>query len=482
MLGAIRKFSSSIYAKILLFVVAIPFVFWGMGPVFQGGKQNTIAQIGKEKISTQEFVNFVKYNHPSDEMLNKNSIQKLLSSFIGNKLISLEIESLDIKLSDKALSKIIRSEKMFKRENKFSRTEYEKFLIKNNLSAAAFEANILEQFKKDQLFDFVGGGIVPASFLVESSHNQINQKRNIEVINLNNVYKEKLNFTNSEIENYYTENSDNFKIAYRTIKFVELNPKNLIGSDEFNDLFFKKLDEIDDHIVGGKNLNFLTNQFNLVSSPLLKFNELDIKNEPVEDNNFPKDLLVKVFSINENEPTVLIEHKDKYFIIELIKNENILSKISEKSVKKEILKKLSERKKRRLISELISKINTSTFGKEDFYKFSEKENAKIQKFKIEGKNDSKSFKLNLVKQIYSHSEKRVILVADIALSEIFLIYIDKIENVLLGNNSENYEKYFNLSKAKLSNNLYNTYDLYLKKKYEISINYKALDKVHNYFE
>ena len=68
------------------------------------------------------------------------------------------------------------------------------------------------------------------------------------------------------------------------------------------------------------------------------------------------------------------------------------------------------------------------------------------------------------------------------MSEIFLIYIDKIENVLLGNNSENYEKYFNLSKAKLSNNLYNTYDLYLKKKYEISINYKALDKVHNYFE
>ena len=276
MLGAIRKFSSSIYAKILLFVVAIPFVFWGMGPVFQGGKQNTIAQIGKEKISTQEFLDFVKYNHPSDEILNKDSIQKLLSSFIGHKLISLEIESLDIKLSDKALSKIIRSEKMFKRENKFSRTEYEKFLIKNNLSAAAFEANILERFKKDQLFDFVGGGIVPARFLVESSHNQINQKRNIEVINLNNTYEKKLSFTNSEIENYYKENSDNFKIVYRTIKFVELNPKNLIESDDFNDLFFKKLDEIDDHIVGGKDLDFLTNQFNLVSSPLLKFNEMNL--------------------------------------------------------------------------------------------------------------------------------------------------------------------------------------------------------------
>ena len=59
MLRALRKYSSSIYAKILLFIVAIPFVFWGMGPVFQGGKQNTIAEIENEKISTEEFVNYI---------------------------------------------------------------------------------------------------------------------------------------------------------------------------------------------------------------------------------------------------------------------------------------------------------------------------------------------------------------------------------------------------------------------------------------
>ena len=133
MLGTIRKFSSTIYAKILLFVVAIPFIFWGMGPVFQGGRQNTIAEIGKESISTQEFINFIKYSHPSEEILNKNSIQKLLSSFIGSKLISLEIKNFNIKLSDKSLGKIIRNEKSFRKENKFSRTQYEKFLVKNTV-------------------------------------------------------------------------------------------------------------------------------------------------------------------------------------------------------------------------------------------------------------------------------------------------------------------------------------------------------------
>ena len=46
MLGSFRKFSYSIYAKIFLVIVAIPFVFWGMGPIYlQGGNQNTIVKI-----------------------------------------------------------------------------------------------------------------------------------------------------------------------------------------------------------------------------------------------------------------------------------------------------------------------------------------------------------------------------------------------------------------------------------------------------
>ena len=481
MLGAIRKFSSSIYAKILLFVVAIPFVFWGMGPVFQGGKQNTIAQIGKEKISTQEFVNFVKYNHPSDEMLNKNSIQKLLSSFIGNKLISLEIESLDIKLSDKALSKIIRSEKMFKRENKFSRTEYEKFLIKNNLSAAAFEANILEQFKKDQLFDFVGGGIVPASFLVESSHNQINQKRNIEVINLNNVYKEKLNFTNSEIENYYTENSDNFKIAYRTIKFVELNPKNLIGSDEFNDLFFKKLDEIDDIIVEGKNLDFIIESYNLNNPIIQKINREGFLENSTEKSNIPDELVNKFFKINESEPTILTEYKDKYYAVELISIENIQKKL-DNLIRKKIISNLKRAEKRKFISEIITKINADNFRKSNFYNFSSDEKIAVNKITIVNQNDDKNFEKSLINQIYKYPEDKVIIATDMNFTQTFLVYIEKIENVSINKGSSDYKEYSSLSKINMINNLYETYDRYLEKKYDININSQALDSIKNYFK
>ena len=60
MLGPIRKFSTSIYAKILLGIVIIPFVFWGMGSSFRGGDKNIIVVIEKEKYSTQAFVDFIK--------------------------------------------------------------------------------------------------------------------------------------------------------------------------------------------------------------------------------------------------------------------------------------------------------------------------------------------------------------------------------------------------------------------------------------
>ena len=69
----------------------------------------------------------------------------------------------------------------------------------------------------------------------------------------------------------------------------------------------------------------------------------------------------------------------------------------------------------------------------------------------------------------------------IGLIENLLIYIDTIEHVTIGEESDEYKKYLNLSKIKITNDLFNTYDNYIKNRYKIDINYKALDTVKNYF-
>ena len=482
MLAKLRKFSSSIFAKFFLAIVAIPFIFWGMGPLFTGGSQNTIVTIGKEKFSTDEFTNFIRYKTTNSSSVDENLIENLFSTFIGEKIMELEINYFNFKLSDNSLSSIIKNKKAFLKGNKFSRTAYEKFLLESNTNAASFEYNLSKQEKKNQLLNFIGGGIVPSHFVVNLAYDKINQQRDIEFINLNDIFKNKFNFSENNIQSYYNQNKETFIDIYKTINFAKLDPRILSGANEFNDLFFRKIDEIDDLIVEGKSLKYISKKYNLESSTSFTIDSQGIDIKSKNKINFPDKLISKIIIIDNEDPILLIENIEEYFIFELSKTEKVQKKINDKSVAKEILANLERQTKRKIISEIVAKINNNNFNKKQFNELSKDENAVIKKITLASKNDDKILKQELVKQIYAFSENRVIVVTDIDLSENFLIYIDKINNESIDRKSEDYNKYFNLSKTKMVSNLYKTYDTYLKNKYEININHKALDAVKNYFK
>jgi len=477
MLGSFRKFSGSIYAKILLGIIIIPFIFWGMGSSITGGSKNVVVVIDKEKYSIQHFSNFIKKT--ALKKVEANDVEGFLFAFISEKLIEKEIEHFGIKLSDNSLSKLIRHQEQFKRENKFSRTEYEKFLIKNNVTAINFESILSKEEKKKQLLDFIGGGASPSKFLVNISYDKINQKRVIELINLNDVFKIQLNFSEDQIKTYFENNKNKYNKIYKSVKLLELSPKKLVDNNEFNDLFFKKIDEIDDLIFGGEKLNYIIQKFNLEKPNSFTINELGKDINSKMNKKITKDLIEKIFNIKEIEPTVLIEDKNKYFIVELVKTESIQKGIGDDFIKKEILLDLGKKTKRRLITEIIDKINKNNFNKYDFDKLSKDKNVNIKKISLNNQNDDKILKKEIVNQIYTFPEKKVIIVNDIGLSENFLIYIDKIKNVTIDENSEEYQKYFDLSKNQIVSELYNTYENYIQKKYKIDINYQALDAIKN---
>jgi len=107
---------------------------------------------------------------------------------------------------------------------------------------------------------------------------------------------------------------------------------------------------------------------------------------------------------------------------------------------------LGKKTKRRLITEIIDKINKNNFNKYEFDELSKNENVNIKKISLDSLSDDKILKKEIVNQIYTFPEKKVIIVNDIGLSENFLIYIDKIKNVTIDENSEEYQTYFNLSR------------------------------------
>ena len=481
MLNSIRKFSTSIFAKILLGIVVIPFVFWGMGSSFRGGSKNVVLKIDNEKYSTQEFANFINSQKKYNEKVSSQKIDQLLASFIGDKLLEKEYEYFDVTVSDLSLSKLIKNQKEFKKDNKFSRTEYEKFLVQNNIDAATFESNLLIQEKKKQLLNFIGSGIVPNKFIINEIYNKINQERKIELINLNDIFAKEFNFSDDEIKNYYNNNKKEYNEIYKTAKVVELTPENIIGTDELNDIFFNKIDNIHDSILQGKKIKQIINEYSLDKVNQFTINKSGHDTNNKKYNNLPDILIKNIFLLTNEEPTNLIEVKDKFFIVEMTGIENVQKKIENESVKIDIKKRLEKIKKRKLISNLMSRINQNNFKKSDFNKISDEKNVRIQKINLKNINDTTILKNQVLNHIYSTPEKKIILSNDINLSENFLIYIDKVNNVNIDENSEEYENYFKLSKINISGRLFNTYDEYIKKKYEIDINYKALKEVKNYF-
>ena len=191
MLSSIGKFSKSLSIKVLVGIIILPFIFWGMGDIFRGGNQNIIATIDSEKISTQEFFNYLnRLNLTEKEKkdLNKTGLlERILSEYIGKKIVDLEIKYFGITLSDSSLKDIIVNDKIFFKDEKFSRTEYEKFLLKNGLNAPEFEQNISEQEKKRQLLSFLSEGLRIPNFLIQNAfkkENQIKDVRRTIIVNI----------------------------------------------------------------------------------------------------------------------------------------------------------------------------------------------------------------------------------------------------------------------------------------------------------
>ena len=157
MIGSFRNFAKTRFAGLLVFIMIIPFVFWGMGGMFSSGNTNNIAKINNTNISTEDFLNHVNTLEISPEYirnnLDKNVIEELLSTLITTEILNLEVESFNIALSENSLSKKIKNNKSFLDENGiFQRVKYEKFLLENNIAAPIYESRLRNSETQKNLF------------------------------------------------------------------------------------------------------------------------------------------------------------------------------------------------------------------------------------------------------------------------------------------------------------------------------------------
>ena len=257
MLESLKNFGGKkIGGLILIAVIVIAFGFGGFGGGFSTNNQNNIAKINKKNVTTQDFMNYINESRISQqairENIDNNVIEELLSGLISTTLISLEVEELDLSVTELTVLKKIKENKNFQDENNiFQRTKYEKFLLTNNMSAPMYELQLKNKELQKHLFDFVGAGTITPEFLLAKKFEEENKSLSLEYFPMENLYKTKEDLTNLEIEKFLEENKDLLKKEYIDFKYVILNPKILIGLEEFNQDFFDEIDKIENKISQG---------------------------------------------------------------------------------------------------------------------------------------------------------------------------------------------------------------------------------------
>ncbi len=484
MATSIGKLSKSFFIKLLVGIIILPFVFWGMGDVFRGGNQNVVATVDSNKISTQEFVNYINRLNLNEEQVKNLSktdlVEQILSDYIGKKVMSLEIEKLGVVVSDNALRDIIKNDKSFFKDDKFSRTEYEKFLIKSGITAPQFEANIVEQEKRRQFLSSLAGGIVIPEILVEKEFRKENQTKTIQYIDLEKYHSKKKPSQDS-IKELYERNKNVFFTELKSIRYAEIKPELISGSQDYNENFFKQLDIIENNVLDGQSFEETAKANNL---KIIEFNKINAKKEDEEKKkieNLPDNLFNKIYNIKTPQSPEVINLESKYYLAEIKDEEKKNRPMNDPEVLEALNAQLSFKEKIDSNTSLAKDISLGAFDGENFKKFADDNGLLVKDYKISNIKQNDVFDEGIVKRIFLTKDGDINLITNSTLTKSFLISTKNTEYKKLDKKGNEFEQYEAKARLNLINKIYQSYDENANQKYKVEVNQRTIDRVKNSF-
>ena len=473
MIETLKKFGGKkLGGIILIIVIIIAFGFGGFGGGFSTNNQNNIAKINKTNVTTQDFMNYLNESGISQqairENLDNNIIEELLSGLISTTLIDLEVKDFDLSITELTVLKKIKENKNFLDENNvFQRTKYEKFLLSNNMSAPMFELQLKNRELQKHLFDFIGAGTITPDFLIQKKFQEENKTLDLEYFAMESLYKEKNNYTDLEIKDFVEENKDQLKREYIDFKYVVLNPKNLIGIEEFNQEFFDEIDKIEDKISQGDTfVNILKN---------INVNIAEVKEyTPTSTKKINEDKIYSKRSSNLD----LIENGDDFLLFSITNKYNRGPNLDDETTKEELRELVYQKGKFDLNRSVLEEIQKKEF---DNNKFIEMSNGSIESMSLNSINDNAQFETNAVKILYSLPINSFTLVNDME-NMIYLVKLVNSKKNIFSKTDESYLKFIKDQNTNNRKSILQSYDQLLNNKYQVQLNQKTIDRVKNYFK
>ncbi|MFL9711395.1 SurA N-terminal domain-containing protein [Methylobacillus sp. Pita1] len=244
MLEAIRDRSKGWLAKVILAAITIPFALVGVDSYLRdAGSGVAVAKVGGESITAQEYSNALqnlRNRLQSEGKVDQAVIdgpelkQAVIDHLVEGKLLGNEIKRAKFVVSDEQLSNYITQEESFHQDGKFSQELYDQFLAERRRTPSQFEnevrGDLLTMQAREGLsaLAFVPNGVANNAIKIE------HQSREVSIAEFKTAdYIPQVKVTEEEINAYYKEHQDKFKVPEQVkLEFVLLSANALIPSQQ----------------------------------------------------------------------------------------------------------------------------------------------------------------------------------------------------------------------------------------------------------
>ena len=469
--------SKSILVKLLIVIIIAVFALWGVGDMFSAGKTNVVAEVSGKNIYSEDYVNELRnglqsrnYQNVSDAIKDNLHIQ-ILNQLVAEKIFEIYAEEEKIIINDKTLSNFIKNIPEFSKNGKFSRTEYEKYLLKNQIGSYSFETSFEKSLLKKLIVESQNLGSISTSYHKTKVKNYFEKKISISYINLEDLYED-IDITEKEILDYHKKNPS-YSNELRSIKYAVINQNK--EANQSSDLFFKNISDIENQVLSNKNFDDMATQFSLNVEKSSLFNKEGLIKNSLKTTVLDKSIVQKAFYLNDQITSELIEIKGTFYLIginEIVKKKpltlndkikkNVINKIKKKNIDSKANSLSNKIKEQNIFDQLISK-KTKTVKQLDLKNRLEK---------------NITFSPNQIQQIFSLKKNELLVLKG---PKNYLIKAIDTSYDRTKSNDEMDKLYERQVTISFDEQIMQSFDKFLNNKYKVKINQKVLDRITNSF-
>ena len=253
MLRGIRKAGQSLVGKIIattLFVILIiSFAIWGIGDIFRGGPQNSVARVGDTDISLDRYrtayqAELQRLSRQTGRTLTPEQArlfgidQQVLNRLVTEAVFDQRTKALGLSASDALVVRSITEEPSFRGANgAFDRSLFEQVLRDNSLSEAGFVQEQRQTVTRTHLAEAIAGNLPVPVAMREAVQRFSAERRSASYLILPAAAAGEIPApTQEQLQAFYSERRGAFSAPeYRALNVIAIDPASLAKPDAVSD-------------------------------------------------------------------------------------------------------------------------------------------------------------------------------------------------------------------------------------------------------